>query len=121
MAAFPSQQTHWLKLRVDLGLERHSGMDPQLELDYVSCLSPPCSVMSCRGHSMYTHSRQTRGGGLEKSYAFFSVGQRRLCAVVGLLDHSKENVVERPLHELPQKVRDCVFFFYISHSPSPRF
>lgn len=34
MAASPSQQTHWLKLRVDLGLERHSGMDPRLELDW---------------------------------------------------------------------------------------
>lgn len=33
MAASPSQQTHWLKLRVDLGLEQHSGMDPWLELD----------------------------------------------------------------------------------------
>jgi len=65
--------------------------------------------MWCRGHSMYTHSRQRRGGGLEKSYAFFSLGQRRLCAVVCLLVHSKENAVERPLHELPQKVRDDVF------------
>lgn len=33
MAASPSQQTHWLKLRVDLGLEQHSGVDPWLELD----------------------------------------------------------------------------------------
>lgn len=50
---------------------------------------------------MYTHSRQTRGGGPEKSYAFFS-----LCDVVA---YSKENVVERPLHELPQKVGDYTF------------
>lgn len=33
MAASPSQQTHWLRLRVDLGLEWHSGMDPRPELD----------------------------------------------------------------------------------------
>lgn len=33
MAASPYQPTHWLRLRVDLGLELHSGMDSQLELD----------------------------------------------------------------------------------------
>lgn len=30
MAASPSQQTHWLNLRVDLGLQRNSDMDPSV-------------------------------------------------------------------------------------------
>lgn len=38
MAASPYQPTHWLRLRVDLGLELHSGMDSQLELDRQSAL-----------------------------------------------------------------------------------
>ena len=77
MAASPSQQTHWLKLRVDLGLERHSGMDPELELDWraLSALLCDAVVTVCT----YTADRQERGG-LEESYAFFSVGQRRLCS-----------------------------------------
>ncbi|KAG7230736.1 hypothetical protein INR49_019549 [Caranx melampygus] len=54
MAASPSQQTHWLKLRVDLGLERHSGMDPGLELDRGNCLSPPCSAMQHNGQPFHT-------------------------------------------------------------------
>eukprot|EP00064_Thunnus_orientalis_P019025 superscaffoldBa00004592_g19135 len=49
MAASPSQQTHWLKLRVDLGLERHSGMDPELELDW-RALSLLCYVMPWSHH-----------------------------------------------------------------------
>lgn len=45
-----------------------------------------------------------RGGGLVKSYAFFSVGPRKLCAVVSFLAR-EENAVEHPLHELQQKIR----------------
>lgn len=57
--------------------------------------------------SWHVHTADRReGGGPEKNYAFFSLGHRRLCAVVGFLAHSKENVMERPLHELPQKVGD---------------
>lgn len=43
MAASPSQQTHWLKLRVDLGPEQHSGMDfqPELDQESASALSAP--------------------------------------------------------------------------------
>lgn len=40
MAASPSQQTHWLKPRVDLGLEQHSGMD-LLERDWRAVLALP--------------------------------------------------------------------------------
>lgn len=39
----------------------------------------------------------------------FSLWVRDNCAAVALLAHSKENAVERPLHELLQKVRDDVF------------
>lgn len=59
---------------------------------------------------MYTHSRQTKGGGLERGYAFFSLCQRQLCAAVGFPAHCKENISEQPLNELPQKVGECVFF-----------
>lgn len=109
MAASPSQQTHWLKLRVDLRLERHSGMDPRLELDLRAVSALP-TLLCDAVVTACTHTADRReGGGLEKSYAFFSLGQRRQCALVGLLAHSKENVMERPLHELPQKVGDYVF------------
>ncbi|KAI9520500.1 hypothetical protein NQZ68_017201 [Dissostichus eleginoides] len=46
MAASPSQQTHWLKLRVDLGLQRLSGMDPALDLDPLSPPSLLCDALS---------------------------------------------------------------------------
>lgn len=46
MAASPSQQTHWLKLRVDLGLERHSGMDPKLGAG-LGELSQPSLLLLC--------------------------------------------------------------------------
>lgn len=110
MAASPSQQTHWLKLRVDLGLERHSGMDLGQELDWgaVSALLCDSVVTECT----HTADRQERGG-LKKSYVFFSVG---LCGGGFTRTVSREN----PLHELLQKVRDCVFF-YISHFPCPLF
>lgn len=109
MAASPSQQTHWLKLRVDLRLERHSGMDPRLELDLRAVSALP-ALLCDAVVTACTHTADRReGGGLEKSYAFFSLGQRRLCAVVGLLAHSKENVKEGPLHELLLKVGDYVF------------
>ena len=82
------------------------GSEQDLLAISASCLSPPllCYVMP---RSQHVHTQQTdeRGGGLEKSYAFFSLGQRRLCAVVGLLAHSKKkNAMEWPLHEPPQKV-----------------
>ena len=54
MAASPSQQTHWLKLRVDLGLQRLSGMDPALDLDP---LSPP----SLLGDALSVHQTDGRG------------------------------------------------------------
>lgn len=62
-----------------------------------------------RSQHVRTQQTEEKGGGLEKSYAFFSVGQRQLYAVVGFLAHSKENAVEQPLHELPQKDRHDVF------------
>lgn len=117
MAASPSQQTHWLKLRVDLGLERHSGMDPWLELDWGAVSALP-ALLCDAVVTACTHTAEERGRAGEELCIFLC--QRRLCAVAGLLAHNKENAVERPLHELPQKVRDDVFFC-ISHSPSPQF
>lgn len=62
MAASPSRQTHWLKLRVDLGLEQHSGTDPGAGAGSASCPSPPFFlVMRCRGHGM--SAQQTDEGG----------------------------------------------------------
>ena len=61
MAASPCQQTHWLKLRVDLGLEQHSGVDPWLELDLITVSALP-AVTRCCGRSMYLHAKQTSGG-----------------------------------------------------------
>lgn len=64
MAASPCQQTHWLKLRVDLGLEQHSGVDPWLELDLITVSALPALlrdavVAACT----CMPSRQVGGGG----------------------------------------------------------
>lgn len=94
----PYQPTHWLRLRVDLGLQLHSGMDsptgagsesplPALLCDVV--------VMAC------THTQQTeqgREGGLEKR-EFFSPDQRE-CALLDFLA-LKKSVVEGALHRAP--------------------
>lgn len=111
MAASPSQQTHWLKLRVDLGMEQHSGMDPRLELELDPRAVSALPALLCDAVvTACTHTADRREGeGWRRAMHFSSVGQRRLCAAVGLLAHSKENVAERPLHELPQKVGDYVF------------
>lgn len=72
MAASPSQQTHWLNLRVDLGLQRNSDMDPSVGSGlgrvfffffFFFLLSVLCSAMQCRGQSMYAHSSQEGRGG----------------------------------------------------------
>lgn len=103
MAASPSQQTHWLKLRVDLKLERLSGMD----LTDWSWIREPSSlpllcdavVMACtHTHTHRADRQELGGGGLEKSYAFF-------CVLPWVLQaHSKENIMDRPLREPPQKI-----------------
>lgn len=78
-----------------------------------SCLSPPYSVMWCLGHSMYTHSRQTRRGRAgEKLCIFLSV--RDDCVLWCVYWLIVKKCRERPLHELPQKVGDYVFSTLLS-------
>lgn len=78
MAASLSQQTHWLKLRVDLGLERHSGMDPLLELELdLRAVSALPALLCDAVDTACTHTADRQeGGGPVKSYVFFSLGQR---------------------------------------------
>lgn len=63
MAASPSQQTHWLKLGVDLGLDQHSGMDPWLELDLQAFSALPTllcdAVVTASAHT----ADRRKGGG----------------------------------------------------------
>lgn len=64
MAASLSQQTHWLKLRVDLGLEQNSGMDPLPELDLRAVSALP-ALLCDAADTACTHTQQTdtRGEG----------------------------------------------------------
>lgn len=77
MAASPSQQTHWLKLRVDLGLERNSGMDPRLDLDLRGVSALPallCDAAVTACTHTHTQSRQTRGGRAGEELCIFLSG-----------------------------------------------
>lgn len=80
MAASPSQQTHWLKPRVDLGLERHSGMDPRLELDLRAVSALP-ALLCDAVVTACTHTQQTeeRGRAGEELCIFLSGSETTVC------------------------------------------
>lgn len=76
MAASPSQQTHWLKLRVDLGLERHSGMD--LELDWGGVAALP-ALLRDAVVTACTHTADRREGEGWRRAMHFSLWVRQNC------------------------------------------
>ena len=107
MAASPSQQTHWLKLRVDLGLELHSGMDPSAGTGSGELFSALPALLCDALVTACTHTQQTEERGrAREELCIFLCGSE---TTVGLLAHCKENAVERPLHELTRKVKDVFF------------
>ncbi len=85
-----------------------------------SCLSLAALLCDAVDTACTHTADRHEGGGLLKSYAFFSLGQRWLCAMVGLLPHSKEYVKRAtPAWTTSEGRRLC--FFNITHSPSRRF
>lgn len=76
MAASPSQQTHWLNLRVDLGLQRNSDMDPSVgsglgRVFFSSFFfSSQCSLL-CYAMPWSEHVCTQQSGGEGRGYAFF--------------------------------------------------
>lgn len=123
----PSQPTHWLRLRVDLGLERHSGLDsPHWSRSHCQPASPAPSLLRrrepgegvCKELCLFPYSPHPPG-----SPSLSPLWVRDDC----LLQHGwfpesliKESVRERPLREPPQNVGDGVFFPFIIHSLIPR-
>lgn len=129
----PSQPTHWLRLRVDLGLERHSGLDsPRWSRSRSRCQpasQPALPLLSFVAGSVYArnYALDTPPSPPSLSFPPLSLLPLRVrddCLLQrGWFPESliKESVRERPLREPPQNVGDDVFFFFfIIHSLIPR-
>lgn len=76
MAASPSQQTHWLKLGVDLWLDQNSGVDPRLEQDLQAFSAIPTLLCDALVTACAHTADRRKGGRAEVELGIFLSGSK---------------------------------------------